>query len=380
MRAASEHVPEWRQRRLEAPKLSAELMKLPDTEAHRKIKASRGKLHSAPLVDMLVCEAARITPKNPAEGLRVSGLALALLDRIPQRVREEFVPKIWLDLHGAAWAEQGNALRVLRQWKPSRRSFGRAVVFLEGGTGDAARGARVASLLGSLYWDRRKIRAASRALKHAAKAYAELGDERRLGKVQLQQAALLDGQGFLGEAVQLQLKAVGRLDEFSDPADFLTAHVNLASMMERQERAQEALYVLEASRHLVVDAPETRNVAGWYWVSGRCHLTAGSSAKDAEVDLLHSWRIMGELERWSDYGLVGLDLSKLYLRCGRFEDLKQISKPTVEALSRQRLTPDAVRMLGDYRQAVALVVANAEGLREVISGLVEELTRKETRR
>ena len=367
------HGPELERRGREAAELAHDLVGLPDAKARQRIRRGRGRFYSPRLVLELTANSGRAAPSDAAEGLRLAGLAVEVLRRIPDSVRREYAPRFWFDLWAGIEAERGNAFRILGKRKGAFQAFRKAFELLRAGTGDQTVEARVASLAGSHFWTRNRIRAASVAFNRAARIYTELGNEGQLGTVQLAQAALLDERGLLPEAISLQREALARLDEGAEPLTVLAAHANLAEMMQEAGLPIDALSVLADSQALAEDLPQTAPALGtWHWIRGRCRIASGTL--DGERDLLAAWRILEPTEDTYRLGLVGADLCRNYLNSCNLAELEHWVGPTVRALERHAPTPDIAQRLAKLAESVQRLKMDAAQVGQVLELVSETMS------
>ncbi len=366
-----------RRDRRAAQELLEELVDLPDAVARRKIKRSRGRFYSPYLVLELAQRAGRVAPADAPECLRLAALARLVLKRLPARLRSAFRLCWWADLLGMLRYEEANALRILRRWEEARLAFRRARAWLKMGSGAVDLQARYASLLGSYAWSQEHSWRASLAFRHASKIYEEIGDLPGLGKVRLNQAGLLDSQGRLDEAVTLHAESLDLLGGESDPIDIVSAHINLAEMMQRSGDCSSALSVLSNASPLLDGLPNSRFLGVWYWIRGRCRVTSG--VLDGESDLLAAWRILELLGDTYSLGLVGADLCRHYLDRCDLQELEHWVGPMVRCLEQYAPSPLVARELAKLKGSMAKLTLNAAQVGQILERIVEAMSHKDQR-
>ncbi len=366
-----------RRDRRAAQELLEELVDLPDAVARRKIKRSRGRFYSPYLVLELAQRAGRVAPADAPECLRLAALARLVLKRLPARLRSAFRLCWWADLLGMLHYEEANALRILRRWEEARLAFRRARAWLKMGSGAVDLQARYASWLGSFFWSREHPWRATLAFRHASKIYQEIGDLPKLGKVQLQQAGLLDSQGRSRDAIALQRIALVHLSKESEPFDAVSASTNLAEMMQRAGETSRALSVLSETRPILEALPYGRPLGVWYWVRGRCRITSGTL--DGESDLLAAWRILEPIGDTYSLGLVAADLCRHYLDRCDLQELEHWVGPMVRCLEQHAPSPLVARELARLKGSVAKLTLNAAQVGQILERIVEAMSHKDQR-
>lgn len=359
----------------EAGRLAEELLRLPDHQARLRVNRSRGELYSSYLALELAQRAARIASSDASRCLSIVKLARLVLKRLPRRVRDAYQSCWWADIAGMLYSEEANAFRILRRLEEAREAFRSAKVLLRAGSGALDLQARYASLMGSYCWPQGHHWRAALALGHAANLFEEIGDLSQLGKVQLKQAGLLDSVGRVHEALSKYTTALAHLDEGdAEPIDVLSAHINLAEIMQRTGQHHSALSMLSASRVLLEGLENSRFLGVWYWVRGCSRISSGSP--DGEHDLLAAWRILEPIGDTYSLGLIGVDLCRYYLDNCRFQELMHWVGPVVRALLPHAPSFEVTRELAKLEASVKRLTMDAAEVGETLRLVVKSMSQR----
>ncbi|MDY7096107.1 MAG: hypothetical protein SX243_24295 [Acidobacteriota bacterium] len=358
-------------RKRHAPDQVDELLASGGRDLHQKLKRSRGRLFSRPLVEALIQRCGELTSVAPEEAVEAARAAQMILSMTAERLGKRQLSVefgggcAWWDLQGLVRAQLANVRRVQCRWADARQGFDNAYQCLSHGTGDPLAAARVRCLEASLLRDREKYQRALQCLSCAEILYRRLDHQQELARVLLKRAEILDLCDQVRRAIQIQIEAIALIDEDREPAVTLAAFANLAEMYRRGGEAEAAAVVLESSEHYLQDLPaQSRTLLTWRWIRGRVNLALGR-LQEARSDLVAAFDGYRAANSSFQFASIGVDLMKLYALEGRTQELVETSGPTLQALRNQDLAAEAV-------EAIA-VLSKALEYQQVGTHLVDQL-------
>ncbi|HSK77857.1 MAG TPA: hypothetical protein VLQ45_15510 [Thermoanaerobaculia bacterium] len=261
--------------------------------------AADPSFHTWGLYERLLEAAREAAPAHPGKGLERAHLALAVANELDPQVYGE-API--MDFKAGALAVRGNCKRIAEDFEGARADLEHASQLLEEGTGDPLATANLLSLRGSLSKDLGFYAESERLLQRAIHIYGKLRDEENVGKVMVQQATAV---GFLEpeRAVEILDTATDYVNSIAHPLLELCLRHQLAVFLNDAGRTQEAIGVLEDSRSLYDQFPDSVYQLRLRWLEGRISRNLGNLEEAEET-----------FERLAE-DFLGKGLSQEYLLC-----------------------------------------------------------------
>ncbi|MGD2116204.1 MAG: hypothetical protein PVG07_14210 [Acidobacteriota bacterium] len=314
----------------------------------------RGRIHGAysrfrgPLFGILLLEEARrAIPADPAESLSLAEAALLSCRRTqPDQPDPE--------IEAAALAVRGNARRALGRLKEAEADLDRAEQLLDApGLGDPALPAEVERYLGSLRKDQGRLAEAARHLRRAGTLYRLLGDADKATGVLLKLGDVHFRAREVDDAVATVDQALDLLTPDSEPWLRVSAHFNRAYYLHARG-AEGDLDAAEAE--LAAHGDLLTNEGAWgalhlAWLRARIAWSRGDLA--AAERLFTDARAL-TIERGIpfDTSLVSLELALVHLARGRTGKVKTLAVEALGVFAEQEVEREV-------RAALALAEAAA---------------------
>lgn len=196
----------------EAPVLAATLDGKTHEEQMRLVTEDES-LHTWGLCRYMLQASREAIFSNPAEAVDLAQLAARIADHLDDAYHPDWVR----DLRALAYAQLGNAQRVLGELKAADHAFLRADEHLEAsGTGDLKVRAEVLGLKASLRLDQRRFQESADLLERSLALAREGRDAMGAAKALLNQAKLLQVRGELGQAIHLLRKSSAEIEAAGD--------------------------------------------------------------------------------------------------------------------------------------------------------------------
>lgn len=243
---------------------------------------------------------------EPAEAIDVVRLAITVAERLdPAALGEKRVA----DLLASAWAALGNVKRIAADFEGSRRAFNEAWRIVAEGTGDPLEAAHVITLEASYIKDVGEFETAESSLEEALEIYRKAHDSHQQGRILLKMGEVI-GYVNPGRGLEHIRKALALIDTVREPRLELCAWHDLAKLLNESGRAEEALAVLDRTRHLYKQFQDDFTQLRLHWLEGKIAANLG--------DLTGAQSIFGQL--WEEFRvrdlnqevvLVTIDLAKV---------------------------------------------------------------------
>lgn len=331
----------------EAPGLLDELQRHP-LERQRLLIRNNPRFHNLPLADVMLEAAWERRLRQPAESEGMVVLALDLLDQIDATVFGEALVN---DLRGRAWAYRGNLFRIQSALREADEAFRRAEGFLEEGTGDPLEAARLLGLKATLRRSQMRLPEASGMIQESFEIYEALGEHHLAGRTMVTQALLLYHQGEPAAALEVLGKAQSLIDPERDPYLLRVVQQNLVVYLTEVGRYEEAMALIPALRHRVVEGGNRIELLRLRWQEGKLLLSLGHESR-AEAAFLEVRKGFVEQGIAHDAALVSLELASLYLRQGRTAEIRELTGQMVPIFQSRDLHQSVVAALLLFQQAV----------------------------
>jgi len=297
------------------------------------------------LCEMLCLESQRVCAEDPKRAATLGEFALELADTALGEER-------WrAKLRGLAWAHVGNALRSRGEDLPAAETaFASAEAAWTVG-GDVHQGLLEEGLVSAL---KASLRRAQRRFDEAAdlldRAAAVATSARFRVQVLISRGKLAEELGQLDRAVAILCEAGQTAVPDDDGRLALCIQHNLADNLSKLDRFEEADDLLPEVRELSHKCGGEIDLIRLSWTEGR--VAAGLGRTEEGIEALT--RVRGGFasrEMGYDTALVSLELSLLYARFGRAEQVKNLARHMAPIFQAQDVHREALAALALFRQA-----------------------------
>jgi tetratricopeptide (TPR) repeat protein len=348
----------------EAPALAA-LLAGRSHEERMRLAAENESLHTWGLCQHLVRTSRETVFRDPAQAVDWARLAVRLSDHLGESYHPDWIR----DLRARAYADLGNAQRVLGELKGAEHAFFRAEENLEAsGTGDLALQVEILGLQASLRLDQRRFEEAHRLLDRSLALARDAKDARGAAKVLLNKARLLYVQEDLHQAITLLRESAPEIEQAGDPRLTACARQNLLSYLTLAGRHEEAEQLLPEIRKLFKDTAEPLDRIKLRWTEASIAQGLGRTA-EAESLYQEVRSVFLSLEKGYDAALVTLDLATLLAEQGRTAELKPLAGEIVAAFGARGIDREALASLLLFQQACAEESVTLEMIRRLAAEL-----------
>jgi tetratricopeptide (TPR) repeat protein len=260
-----------------------------------------------------------------------------------------FPPGTVHDLQAKAYAELGNARRILNDLAGAEADFERALQRAKMGSGDRLLVAEVLSMAASIYRAARQFGRAFQLLDRACETYMELGEHHLAGRTLISKGIAKGSCGDTIEAGELLRAGMRLLDRERDPALLLIGIHNLSVFQVDDGRFAEGRDLVHAHADLYRQHGALFDRLRLRWVEGRIAAGLGEPG-EAEAAFLEARAGFAAHRLAYVEALISLDLAALWLAEGRTAE--------VGALVAEML--GTFRALGIRREATAVLLMLAE--------------------
>jgi len=324
-----------------------EIVRLDPGERLGRIRGAYSRFQGALFGTLLLEEARRAMPADPAESLALAEAALVSCRKTHPKQPDP-------EIEAPAFAVRGNARRALGLFNEAEEDLDRASRLLDDpGLGDPTLPAEVERYLGSLRKDQGRLVGAARHLERAGILYRALRDADKAAGVLLKLADVQFRAHELEEAVGVVDQALRLLTSDSEPWLHTAAHFNRAVYLHARSRDGD---LDEAEAELAAHEDLLANEGAWgawhlAWLRARIAWSRG----DLPVaERLFSAARALTLERGVafDTSLVSLELALVHLAQGRIAKVKTLAIEALGVFAEQEVEREV-------RAALALVEAAA---------------------
>lgn len=280
------------------------------------------RFHNWGLFERLLDRYRELCWQDPVAAVDVSHLALAVV--------ETFDPQQYggaariSDLRTSALAAVGNAKRLASDLDGAARAFEEAWEALSLGTGDPLEEANLIGLQASLLRSLGEPEKATELLEKVIGIYQKAGDLHLVGRTLLKQSDAIGSVDPL-RGVELAQNALALIDPVREPRLEVCARHNVIWFLTHAGKYWEALAMLETSRPLYQQFPDTWPRLSLRWVEGRIARGLGD-LEEAE----HTFeRLREEMKRRDliySLTLLCLDLAEVHVARGKLEQATEVDR------------------------------------------------------
>ena len=316
--------------------------------------------HTWGLYDRLLEASHWYTRSDPAEGVDIVRLALAIAERLdPSEVGEQRIA----DLQANAWAMLGNARRLASDFEGARQSFNEAWRILEMGTGDPAEEGQLLSLEASYMKDIGEFETAEAALEEALQRYQQAGDVHQQGRVMLKMGEAI-GHIDPERGLDHIRKALAFLDAKQEPRLALCAEHDLAWFLNDSGRAEEALAILDRARPLYRQFQDKWTQLRLHWLEGRIAYRFREYAQ-AESIFGQIWEEFRVRNLNHELVLVSIDLAQALTQKGELARAAALAAECFSIMSKWELHKDALAAWIVFQDALTQGTVQGDLFRQV---------------
>lgn len=303
--------------------------------------------------------------EEPHDGVRIAEVGVRLAEELEGRA---LGPLQTSDLRANAWAVLGNARRTVGDFRGARIAFSFARRRQEEGTGDERLEARLLELESALLGEWHDFEAADSLLRKAVEIRENLGDENKLCDSIFKRATTLMMAGSLSESIELFKKADSMVCSETDRRVVLGIRHNTVLTSLLLGRVDEALRALPALRLAHMEMADELDLVRLNWLEARVLSEAGELASAEErLNLVREAIVNKSLA--VDAALVGLDLAIVYLKQGRFQDLKSLALQVLSICTEVGIHQEAIASLVLFKRAAESEKLSLQLIKEVYSYL-----------
>jgi tetratricopeptide (TPR) repeat protein len=348
--------------RAEAAGLVAELLTHP-AERRELIACNSPRFQTWGVYERLIAESWDQTFASSEQAESLAALAL----RLSEHLEANYGTAAIEDLRARAWAYIGNARRTRSDLAGAGEAFRHAHTHLSQGTRDPVELALFLDLFASLLRAQRHFQLSMRLLQRAFSIYLSVGDRHRAGRILICMDYVHHQAGNPEQGIPLLYQALQLIDPAQEPLLLLCVVHNLADDLTEVGRFMEAQKIFSKSRDLYRSLPRGAR-SRHRWLAGRIAIGLG---QDLEGERLLNAARQGFIAENAAYdvALVSFDLSALYARQGRAQELKQIAAEMVPFFSSRQIHREAAAALAYWKQAVDTETAGLDLAARVVAFL-----------
>ncbi len=333
--------------------------------------------NSARFRDRMLCERLLAAShdegfREPARSEQLARVAVAVAERVadscPETAVTSSIPApsdALAGLRARAWAQLGNALRILADLESAAAAFRSAEALLVAnprvGLLDKA---RIFDLKASLCRDRRHFAEGARLLDRVITFYQRLGQSNLMGRALSQKATLQLCAGDRESCMVLLRRALELIDPHEDPRCYLSARHNLISALVDDGKPREAFALLFHTRPLYLKMGDRMNLLRLRWLEGQ--VAQGLHRLDqAEAAFREVRDAFVELGIAYEAALVSLELATVFAQQGRTTEMRRLAEEMLAFFESRQILPEAM--------AAFVIFCNAARMEQAGLALVQEV-------
>lgn len=332
------HVDEAEERNEAARRDLRVLLEIPHKERLAKIRRASRRFRGTALAALLLDEARKAMPAQPANLYELAEAAVEVLLRTPE------VPGLY-DLLVRAHAYQANALRALGKLvEAEERLRGARTVLRTQNATDPLVFAEVDWIEGGLRKDRRQFTEAEELLVRAASLYSLAGEKGQSAECLLTLGLLYYDTGKTRQAIEITETAAALIHPEQNPRSYLCARHNLTLFLTEAGEYTAAAQALTDDEDLYRQFSDDWTRLRQVWLKGKVAYGLGR-LDEAERAFLGTRQGFLDQGIGYDAALASLDLALVYLRQGRTSELKQFAGELSMIFGADDLHREAVAVL-----------------------------------
>lgn len=346
--------------REDLPLLIARFEELP-VEQRTSQAPGTEELRTWTFCEWLLDRGRELTFSDAGQAEQAAEIAAKLADRLDPGL---YGAALVQDLRARTRVCLGEALRHRSDLRAADEALCFAEAFLEAGTGDTLEVGYLLEVRSALRRDQRRLPEAHRMVDDAIAVYRRYREFHLLGRAFVEKGRIHAAAHDLDTAIQWLRKGLGLLDPTRERLLELSArHVLMLCLLENG-RAQEAGFLLKASRsEFEVHAGAILRLRV-RWLEGKVHLSLGE-LDEAERDLAEARRGFIEQGIGFDAAAVSLELASLYAVQRRVGEMRLLAEEMLPIFQARDLHREAIAALIVFQQAVRMERVSEELLREI---------------
>lgn len=360
--------------REKAPELWTELKPYRFEDQYQLIRVHR-RFVTWGLCELFCKESARLAVIDPARAVESAELGVLISDLLreedPERAHRLY------QLRGYAWAHDGNARRVLGDLRNADESFAIADAWWEAGEAELGDALGYEPVIldhkASLRIAQRRFGEAFQVLDrlfaiHTQGDRPEHRDAHLAGRALVKKALGLDEMGESEIAIHLLHQAEDLVDAQRDPRLILCLRHNLVWDLTQVERYGEARSLFPEVQALCQELGNPMDLLRLRWTEGR--IFAGQGQTGQAIEVFQALR-----QDFADRGiaydaaLVTLELTALYAKEGRFDEVKELSLEMAEIFRAHEVHREGLAALLFFQKAAERQRVTAKLAREIAAFL-----------
>jgi tetratricopeptide (TPR) repeat protein len=319
----------------EAARAAGILLQEEGLKAGRKLPRKLGEIAR---LEALLAKSWSLRHESPSEMVQYAMLAVQQARRLdPQRHGVEKV----MDLRGRAYAELGNAYRVMDQHDLAEQNLDRGRQVLELGSRDETLQIRILDLEASLAADRRRFDLAAHYLLRVVEFHQRTGNQHSAGRAMISRGLYVGYSGNHEEAIRILQEGLLLIDEQREPRLVYSAlHNQLLFIVGSGDYRGAKKFKLRNIEILSRDEGRT-NAIGLRWIAGRIDAGLGllNSAEAAFRDVMHEYEEIGRPYLAS---ITALDLAAVLTVQTRLEEAKSLAYAAAKVFQALRIEREAL--------------------------------------
>jgi tetratricopeptide (TPR) repeat protein len=354
------------------PQLISLFDKMPGEEKRAEVGA-QAAFRNWVFCEWLIETSREISLSDASRAEEQARLAVDIADHLePLRYGSALVQ----DLRARARVCLGEALRHRPALWEADDVLARAEALLDEGTGDTLETGYLLEVRASLRRDQQRLAEAHRIVDDAIAIYRRHRELHFLGRAFVDKGKSYAAEHDLEAAIHWMRKGLGLLDPTRERRFELGARLGLMLCLLESGRAQEAGFLLRASRsEFEVHAGELLGLR-FRWLDGKVQHCLGE-LEEAERSLTEARQGFIERGRGFDAACASLDLASLYAGQGRAAEMRRVAEEMLPIFRLQDLHREAIAALIVFQQAVRMERMSSDFLDEIRHYL--ERARKDNR-
>jgi tetratricopeptide (TPR) repeat protein len=337
---------EFAAERREVPALKSRLADM-SPPARRRAMRNDPDFQRWALVEALIEEGREASVSDAARALELAEVALegaAVLDEA------RYSAAALADLAARAWAQRGNALRILARFTEAQQSLERADELLARGSGDPAERCRVLMMSATLLSAQKRYDEAAGRLDRALRMARRAGERHLEGSALVRKALIAQRREDAEGALELLRRSLSLIDHEEDPRLLLVAQHNLLLLMVDTGRYREALDRMDETRVLHHQLGGRHDFLRFRWAEGRTYAGLGW-LRQAAAHYEESRRGFIAEGLAYDVALVSLDLAAVYAQEGRDAEVRGLAEEMLPIFRSAEAHQEALAALLVFHEA-----------------------------